>query len=1013
MIVLDDCQSYLQEICCRYKQWWSENALTEAIAARQATFSFEQMVQTEEKDSEGKPRETLPLPIFKAIQDYIESEHILLVGSPGAGKSTALLQCGIRLAKAELEKSNPKIPVLVQLKRYNSDQYKGREGLLVLIRDALKLQLSKLRPRPKIETSDVEELLNDERLILLLDGLNEMAAANHRTHLIAFRKEYDQIPLICSTRELGSGDLGIRRKLEIQPLESKKIERFLQECIPEQKQKVLQLLNRDNRELSRTPFVLWMLYDLFQKQGTEVETLAEAFRKFFRSFNKNYKEDVPVTDERRKDWSSWLKHLAFSMLDTSDPNDPGLVISRERAKQVLDDQFGKHSGDSSRVEELLKYHVLESVNDEEINFHHQLIQEYYAAEALLERLQKHSEWLERTSEQKWTRFQQNYLNYIKWTEAIALVFGFPEIEEQAEQLVKSALDVDLYLAGSLAGAVKSKLQDRTISLITDCEIPQQIKVELLGKIQSEIALSRLLEINQTSDFELRRAVIRALGNIPLERSIAEIVKVLDDPDSEIRQIAVYRLGKTKDQRVIPHLCKALFDSTAIICEVAADALAEIDSREAISCLVQNLNSLNSKFYQYLSNLLPNVDGSTSYEEIKNLTNLPKILSSLINCSVRQVRQAVIEAIYNASSGKETDVFKGGQYDLSPYGELIELASHEIGLSMLLKASSILENLEDENYTENEFFIENEPEQINSDIEPSKLLSQLEEALKEQDTIMISATAYALGKEGCSKLLQQLIDALESSTDREHSLAIANAVIRADECSVLQKLWKIHLDKPTHCIHFAISAIQSRCGFYNYEIYQYAQEVNKLGNSGDFIGQLYKDIDQVIYQIERNPELRQEDKEDRLTIEIVGALRISGYNASHDCKIGGHVDLTVEKNDFVWLGEAKIYRDNNYLWEGFQQLTTRYSTGNINQNSGGLLIYIKKGDAKSIMERWQEYLLNKKLSNYKCDFYKTGSSSFISSHTHERSGQPFHVRHIPVLLYSDPKDKSGRRRKEQS
>jgi predicted ATP-dependent serine protease len=104
MIDPDGCQSYLQEICRRYEQWWSENALTEAIAARQATFSFEQMVLTEEKDSEGRLRKTPPLPTFKAIQDYIESEHVLLVGSPGVGKSTALLQCGIRLAKAELEK---------------------------------------------------------------------------------------------------------------------------------------------------------------------------------------------------------------------------------------------------------------------------------------------------------------------------------------------------------------------------------------------------------------------------------------------------------------------------------------------------------------------------------------------------------------------------------------------------------------------------------------------------------------------------------------------------------------------------------------------------------------------------------------------------------------------------------------------------------------------------------------------------------------------------------------------
>jgi hypothetical protein len=132
--------------------------------------------------------------------------------------------------------------------------------------------------------------------------------------------------------------------------------------MPAQAQQVLQLLSRDNRELSRTPFVLWMLYQLFQETGAVVETLGEAFRQFFRSFKK-YKEDAPVTDERRKAWNPWLEHLAFTMLDSPEPNDPGLVISDERAEKVLAERFGDLHGASSRIEELLKYHLLERVSE--------------------------------------------------------------------------------------------------------------------------------------------------------------------------------------------------------------------------------------------------------------------------------------------------------------------------------------------------------------------------------------------------------------------------------------------------------------------------------------------------------------------------------------------------------------------------------------------------------------------------------------------------------------------------
>jgi hypothetical protein len=136
----------------------------------------------------------------------------------------------------------------------------------------------------------------------------------------------------------------------------------------------------------------------------------------------------------------------------------------------------------------------------------------------------------------------------------------------------------------------------------------------------------------------------------------------------------------------------------------------------------------------------------------------------------------------------------------------------------------------------------------------------------------------------------------------------------------------------------------------------------------------------------------------------------GYNADHDLKHRGHVDLIVRRDNLKWIGEAKKYSDNNYLWQGFQQLVTRYTTGDFNQNHGGLLIYIFDEDAKSIMEKWQTYLRNKNLSDYSDRVCEPRNSSFISSHKHEVSGYSFYVKHIPVLLHHAPKDKSGQRRK---
>jgi hypothetical protein len=232
------------------------------------------------------------------------------------------------------------------------------------------------------------------------------------------------------------------------------------------------------------------------------------------------------------------------------------------------------------------------------------------------------------------------------------------------------------------------------------------------------------------------------------------------------------------------------------------------------------------------------------------------------------------------------------------------------------------------------------------------------------------------------------------------------IITAQHLPALREL--IYTPKETFALE-AIAAIQSRCGFYNYEIYQQAQEADNSGFEDDLIRNLYKDIDKVIFQIQENPELRQKDTEDRLTIDIVNPLRTLGYDVSHETKIGGHVDIAVRKNDFLWLGEAKIYKGNNYLWQGFLQLLTRYSIGDLNQENGGLLIYIFKEDASSIMQNWQNYLLEQSLPDLSVRPCKMRSLAFISTHKHERSGQAFHVRHIPVMLHFAPKDKSGRAR----
>ena len=107
---------------------------------------------------------------------------------------------------------------------------------------------------------------------------------------------------------------------------------------------------------------------------------------------------------------------------------------------------------------------------------------------------------------------------------------------------------------------------------------------------------------------------------------------------------------------------------------------------------------------------------------------------------------------------------------------------------------------------------------------------------------------------------------------------------------------------------------------------------------EFVKQLYSDLDDAIFRLQKNKELHQESSEDLLSVWILDNLNTRGYDTVHEGKTGGHVDLTIKLGKYTWIGEAK--KDGNYEG-GFQQLSTRYVTGsgNYSHDHGGLLFYL--------------------------------------------------------------------------
>jgi hypothetical protein len=174
---------------------------------------------------------------------------------------------------------------------------------------------------------------------------------------------------------------------------------------------------------------------------------------------------------------------------------------------------------------------------------------------------------------------------------------------------------------------------------------------------------------------------------------------------------------------------------------------------------------------------------------------------------------------------------------------------------------------------------------------------------------------------------------------------------------------------------------------------------------EWVDVLELDLLACVRMLEEDPQVREKDGEDRLTAELITMLRSRSYDASHDEKVGGHSDIVIRHaKGFLWLGEAKIHKDYEYLMQGFNQLCTRYSRGTPEADRGGLIIYARVKNVGAMIAEWRTRLSSSGVAKFRHeDCTLRQQIGFRSTHEHDSSGRDYKVWHVGVVLHFDPKD----------
>jgi HEAT repeat protein len=518
--------------------------------------------------------------VLAGLRNYA-TEHVVLIGKPGSGKSTSLERLLWEEAEKALQDPNARIPVLVKLRRCT-------RTIESLIRDFL------LGHQVAVEIVQIEELLRQGRFLLLLDGLNELPKA-FETEIANFRDRYRRTtPMIVSTRDLGGGGtLGIEKTLKMLPLAEPQMREFMRGYLGEEGDRLFQQLQGDRlRKFAETPLLLWMLCRVFAHNGKVPDNLGLAFREFVQLHDQELQADAPA--DSKDQWHKLLRHLAFVMMQGKTFVDPELSIPREEAEDCLtaylrqEDRANPRECAERWLKDLLIYHLIQPVIqpnfEEHIEFRHQLLQEYYAAEYLLKLLPNLTN----------DPLKRDYLNSLKWTEPIALMLALVEEEKQALRVVEMAIEVDLRLGSRLAGDVKPDFQSKTVNQINKLEIPASFKVELLSKTKSMEAMPGLLGAIQHSDFSVRWAAATALGQINGQESVQVLLNASKDSAPFVRLASIAALGTIGNSAAIAALLKVLGNVTYDdFCLRSAYELGKLGHSIGIQRLSKALNHQDS------------------------------------------------------------------------------------------------------------------------------------------------------------------------------------------------------------------------------------------------------------------------------------------------------------------------------------------------------------------------------------------------------------------------------------
>lgn len=443
--------------------------------------------------------------INKALK--LHSQFVLL-GAPGSGKTTSLINLQLDCAALAKNDDSAPIPIFVNLAEW-ADEVDQISGLIQSALHANGL--------PSVHVNN---------LLILFDGLNEVSVQSYvkRLKLLSqWLKFNPRASIVISCREKHYKN---HKKLEIpsvhiEPFDIERIELFLkaylgddaaQEILPQLGSLQPELRSsRDLMHLAHNPFFLAMICYVYINQKHLPSSRGQLFQIFVETLYIREKEKSNNYGLSLEDLLVGLSSVAFEMQKKRSSTSMHTVWVKKQTPEQLSSESLLSLGRDAGLVLLLK-------NKRIFQFTHQLILEYFAAEGLLKKISKLSQYVRDPV------FSDAKRKSAAWDEVIYTLSGILDSDDLLGKIAK----LDPFLAVECFEHIPKEIDLSTATL--DLIIQNLVKNFDSRDIRKRTAtINTLVEIG-TLCIPYLASILRSDSNQVIKRSCLQVLAKLEQSD---------------------------------------------------------------------------------------------------------------------------------------------------------------------------------------------------------------------------------------------------------------------------------------------------------------------------------------------------------------------------------------------------------------------------------------------------------------------------------------------------